>query len=52
MNACSAKVAYDIMRPNSMVMNTIIASGLSGLQVMITNQFSNIFVDEPKVSIT
>ena len=45
MNACSAKVAYDYMKPNKMVMNTIISSATSGLNVVFINQYNNIFID-------
>ena len=49
MNACTAKVAYNIMEPNIIVMNTIIAAGASGLFIMLGNQYQNIFIDSERV---
>lgn len=37
MNACSAKTAYDIMEPNIIVMNTVIASAAAGCQIFLSN---------------
>jgi hypothetical protein len=37
MNACSAKLAYNIMEPNIIVMNTVIASAAAGCQVFLMN---------------
>lgn len=41
MNAASAKVAYDIFRPNIVVMNSIVSSAASGLLIVIADQFYN-----------
>jgi ammonia channel protein AmtB len=37
MNACSAKLAYNIMEPNIIVMNTVIASAAAGGQIFLLN---------------
>jgi ammonia channel protein AmtB len=37
MNAASAKLAYDIMEPNIIVMNTVIASSAAGGQIFLLN---------------
>lgn len=37
MNACSAKIGYDIMEPNIIVMNTVIASAAAGCQIFLSN---------------
>jgi ammonia channel protein AmtB len=52
MNACSAKIAYDIMEPNIIVMNTVIASAAAGCQIFLQNQFSNSFKDQEKIAKT
>jgi ammonia channel protein AmtB len=41
MNAASAKLAYDIMEPNIIVMNTVIASASAGGQIFLLNQLTN-----------
>ena len=41
MNAASAKVAYDIYRPNIVVMNSIVSSAASGLLIVFTDQYYN-----------
>ena len=52
MNACSSLVAYDIFKPNLVVMNTIISSASSGLFIMLRGHYNNIFVDEDKIKET
>ena len=52
MNACSAKIAYNIMEPNIIVMNTIIASAAAGCQIFLQNQYSNSFKDQEKIAKT
>jgi ammonia channel protein AmtB len=37
MNACSAKIGYDLMEPNIIVMNTVIASATAGCHVFLQN---------------
>ena len=37
MNAASAKLAYNIMKPNIIVMNTVIASAAGGGQIFLLN---------------
>ena len=49
MNACSAKIGYDIMKPNIIVMNTVIASAAAGCQIFLSNQFTNSFGDKERV---
>ena len=41
MNSASAKVAYDIYRPNIVVMNSIVSSAASGLLIVFTDQYYN-----------
>jgi len=43
MNACSAFIAYGIMKPNNIVMNTVIASASAGCYIFLMAQFSNSF---------
>ena len=50
MNACSAKIAYDLMEPNTIVMNTIIASSASGCHIFMSFQYSNTFSTQEKVN--
>ena len=52
MNACSASIAYGIMEPNIIVMNTVIASAAAGCQVFLGNQWSNSFKVEERVNRT
>lgn len=52
MNACSSLVAYDLFKPNEVVMNTIISSGAAGLFVMGSNQYNNVFGDEQRIEVT
>lgn len=52
MNACSSLVAYDIFKPNLVVMNTIIASGSAGLTIVFRNHYYNVFVREDFVKET
>jgi ammonia channel protein AmtB len=35
MNACSAKIAYNLMKPNHVVMNTVIASAAAGCHIFM-----------------
>ena len=37
MNAASAKIAYDLMEPNIIVMNTVIASAAGGCCIFLQN---------------
>jgi ammonia channel protein AmtB len=37
MNAASAKIAYDLMEPNTIVMNTVIASAAGGCCIFLQN---------------
>lgn len=52
MNACSAKIGYDLMEPNIIVMNTVIASAASGCQVFLFNQYSNSFQNRERMQKT
>jgi ammonia channel protein AmtB len=52
MNACSAKIGYDIMEPNIIVMNTVIASAAAGCQVFLSNQYNNSFNEQERVQKT
>ena len=52
MNACSSLVAYDRFVPNLVVMNTIIASGSSGLCIVLRNHYYNVFIREDVVKET
>jgi hypothetical protein len=52
MNACSSLVAYEKFEPNKAVMNTIISSGSSGLFIMISGHFNNVYLDEEKIKET
>lgn len=52
MNACSSLVAYDIFKPNAVVMNTIISSASAGLLIMLNNQYNNTFLDEKDIQNT
>ena len=52
MNACSAKIAYDIMKPNNIVMNTVIASASAGCHIFLMAQFSNSFSNQERINET
>ena len=52
MNACSSLVAYEIFEPNKVVMNTIISSGSSGLFIMLSGHYYNIFIEDERTKET
>ena len=50
MNAgASMKISDDDVRPNQIVMNTVISAAASGFFVAIMNQWTNVFIDESLV---
>jgi ammonia channel protein AmtB len=52
MNACSAKLAYDLMVPNIIVMNTVIASAAGGCSIFLQNQYTNSFGSQERINRT
>ena len=52
MNAASAKIAYDLMEPNIIVMNTVIASAAGGCCIFLQNQYTNSFNTQERINRT
>jgi ammonia channel protein AmtB len=50
MNACSAKIGYDVMEPNHIVMNTVIASASAGCHIFMYAQYLNSFGGSERVN--
>ena len=44
------KISNDDMKPNLIVMNTVISAAASGLLVTQVNQYSNMFGDEASIA--
>ena len=51
MNASSVtQISMDDMRPNQIVMNTVISAASSGIFVSMSNQYYNVFSDDNLVN--
>jgi hypothetical protein len=50
MNACSAKIAYELMEPNHIVMNTVIASASAGCHIFTYAQYLNSFSNQERIN--